>query len=250
MIISIITVVFNGEGTIGRAVESVLSQKNVQVEYIVIDGESTDKTMEVLSPYGSYIAKIISEKDEGIYDAMNKGLKIATGDVVGFLNADDFYSHPEILLRIAEEFRDQAVEAVFGDLDYFHQDNPTKIVRSYRSNKFPSKNLSRGLMPAHPTLFLKKAIYKKFGYFDSSFRIAGDFDFIVRVFKGGEINYRYLPESFVKMQLGGISTKGLSSRITVLRENMRACKKNGISTTYLKLVSRYPQKLLEYFFRK
>lgn len=250
MKISIITVVFNGEATIARAMESVLSQKNVEIEYIVIDGQSNDKTLEVIALYEKQVTHLISEKDEGIYDAMNKGIKLATGDVIGFLNADDFYTNSLVLAEVMTEFVDPMVEAVYGDLEYFRASRPTKVVRTYRSNQFHPAQLKRGLMPAHPTLFLRKNVYERFGLFDSSYKIAGDFEFIVRIFKDESLGFRYIPQKMVRMQMGGISTMGLSSTILLLNENIRACCNNGISTNYLFLLSRYPRKLLEYFFTR
>lgn len=250
MKISIITVVFNGEATIARAMESVLSQKNVEIEYIVIDGQSKDKTLEVIAPYKKQITHLVSEKDEGIYDAMNKGIKLATGDVIGFLNADDFYTNSLVLSEVMTEFIDPTVDAVYGDLEYFRASRPAKIVRTYRSHKFHPAQLKRGLMPAHPTLFLRKNVYERFGLFDSSYKIAGDFEFIVRIFKDESLIFRYIPQKMVRMQMGGISTMGLSSTILLLNENIRACYNNGISTNYFFLLSRYPRKLLEYFFTR
>jgi glycosyltransferase involved in cell wall biosynthesis len=250
MKISIITVVFNGEITIARAMESVLAQKNVEIEYIVIDGASQDKTLEVIAPYKTKLSHLLSEKDTGIYDAMNKGIKLATGDVIGFLNADDFYANSLVLSDVMAEFIDPAVAAVYGDLEYFSASRPTKVVRTYRSNQFHPAQLKKGLMPAHPTLFLRKNVYERFGLFDSSYKIAGDFEFIVRIFKDESLGIRYIPKKMVKMQLGGISTMGFSNTILLLGENIRACHNNGISTNYYLLLSRYPRKLLEYFFTR
>ena len=250
MKISIITVVFDGEATIARAIESALAQKNVEIEYIVIDGASQDKTLEVIAPYRTKLSHLLSEKDTGIYDAMNKGIKLATGDVIGFLNADDFYTNSLVLAEVMTEFVDPTVDAVYGDLEYFRASRPTKVVRTYRSNQFRPAQLKRGLMPAHPTLFLRKNVYERFGLFDSSYKIAGDFEFIVRIFKDESLGYRYIPQKMVRMQMGGISTIGLSSTILLLDENIRACHNNGISTNYLFLLSRYPRKLLEYFFTR
>lgn len=250
MKISIITVVFNGEATIARAIESVLSQKNVEIEYIIIDGQSKDRTLKEISPYRGSIAHFISEKDEGIYDAMNKGLGLATGDVIGLLNADDFYADPEVLSEVMTQFSNPRIDAVYGDLEYFKSSDPTSVVRTYCSHKFNPINLKRGLMPAHPTLFLRKRVYEKFGLFDSSYKIAGDFEFVARIFSSGLLNYCYMAKKMVKMQIGGISTRGLSSTLRLLSENMRACNKNNISTNYYYLISRYPRKILEFFIRK
>lgn len=250
MKISIVTVVFNGEATIARTIESVLSQKNVEVEYIVIDGQSKDGTIEKIAPYHGNITHFISEKDDGIYDAMNKGIGLATGDVIGLLNADDFYAYPEVLSEVMAQFSNPQVDAVYGDLEYFKSSDPTSVIRTYRSHKFSPINLRRGLMPAHPTLFLRKRVYERFGLFDSSYKIAGDFEFVARIFSSGLLNSCYIAKKMVKMQIGGISTRGLSSTLWLLSENMRACNKNNISTNYFYLISRYPIKLLEFFIRK
>lgn len=245
MKISIITVVFNCEATIARAIESVLSQKGVQIEYIVIDGQSQDKTLEAIIPYQDQITHFISEKDEGIFDAMNKGIRLASGDVVGLLNADDFYANPMVLFTVMQQFSDPLVDAVYGDLEYFKSEHPDRVTRVYRSNKFHFSQLRRGLMPAHPTLFLRRKVYERFGVFDPSYRIAGDFEFITRIFRGGLINAKYLPLKMVKMQMGGISTSGIRSTLLLLKENMRACRQNGVATNYIFLLSRYPAKLFE-----
>jgi len=248
MKISIITIAFNAESTIRQAFESIYAQKNIELEHIVIDGGSSDSTVEIISSYGSRVSWLVSEEDEGIYDAMNKGLRLATGEVIGILNADDMYCHPYVLSMVAEQFQEAGLEAVFGDLGYFRAGAPSKIVRKYRSRGFTSKQLSRGIMPAHPTLFLRSSIYKRFGLFDPSYKIAGDFEFVARIFCGDKINFRYLPEMMVRMQMGGASTSGLRSNWILLQENLRACKKNGIPTNFFRLISRYPRKLLEYLF--
>ena len=247
MKISIITIVFNGETTIARAIESVLSQQNVEIEYIVVDGQSQDGTLAAIAPYQKQIAHLISEKDDGIYDAMNKGIKLATGDVIGLLNADDFYTDPMVLSMVMHQFLDSTVDAVYGDLEYFRAQDVNKIVRTYSSYTFHPERLKRGLMPAHPTLFLRKKVYESFGLFDASFKIAGDFEFIIRIFKDKLLNAKYLPLRMVKMQMGGVSTGGLKNTIALLKENKRACSQNGITTNYFWLASRYPRKLLEYF---
>jgi hypothetical protein len=178
---------------------------------------------------------------------MNKGIKIATGDIIGILNADDFYANQSVLSKVASEFENPTVDAVFGDLEYFRGNNPSKVIRTYRSKNFSSKKIALGIMPAHPTLFLRRSVYEKFGLFDGTYKIGGDFEFVARIFKDGMLNFRYLPEVMVKMQIGGASTNGLFSNIVLIQENLRACRQNEIATNYLKLILRYPKKLLEYF---
>lgn len=244
---SIITVVYNGASTIARCMESVGSQKGADIEHILIDGCSTDATLQILENYRNQISIQVSEPDEGIYDAMNKGIKLATGDIIGILNCDDIYSNDTVLAHVALLMEDQNIDAIYGDLVYFSPNAPQKVHRTYRSKLFSPDKLGMGLMPAHPTLFLRKRIYDKFGLFDSSYRIGGDFEFIARIFKDKLINYLYVPEVMVGMQIGGISTSGMRNTLLLIRENLRACRANQIPSSYLKLLSRYPRKFLEYF---
>ena len=247
MKISIITVVLNGEKTIGRAIESVVSQKNIDLEYILIDGGSDDKTLEIVAAYKDQITHLVSEKDTGIYDAMNKGLRLATGDIIGILNADDIYANGEVLSSVQSYFLSLDLDALYGDLEYFDSDQPLRAFRTYRSSGFSAGKLSQGLMPAHPTLFLHRKVYEEYGLFNTTYKIAGDFEFIARIFRRQKLTTLYVPKIMVRMQSGGISTAGFKSTQLLLRENLRACKENGIYTNYLLLLSRYPRKLLEYF---
>lgn len=242
---SIITVVYNASATIERTVSSVLSQKNVDIEYIVIDGGSTDGTTDFLKANKKLFDVFISEPDQGIYDAMNKGIGFATGDIIGFLNADDLYENDEVLSRVLDIFSTRGVQAVYGDVVYFNSESPNKVIRHYRSKFFSPKYLQFGLMPAHPTLFLKKNIYQQYGVFDPKFKIAGDFELIARVFSLNKIFYEYIPATLVRMQLGGISNKNSNSYIIINREIYQACKMNNIETNKLKLMVRYLLKITE-----
>ena len=246
MKISIVTAVRNAERTIARTIESVRAQKNVEIEHIVIDGASSDNTLNILKEYKESFSVLISEPDNGIYDAINKGIRLATGDIIGIISADDYYSNDLILSTVVNVFEKDQVDALYGDLEYFHHHNIEKVVRVYDSGHFNVKKLSRGLMPAHPTLFLRKKIYEKYGLFKTSYKIAGDFEYIARIFKNSDLIYTYLPIIMVRMQLGGISTRGFKSTILLNREIRRACQENKIYTSYFKLLSRYPRKLLEY----
>jgi glycosyltransferase involved in cell wall biosynthesis len=247
MKISIITAVRNGERTIARAIESIRAQKDVEIEHIVIEGLSSDSTLEILKQYESRFSVIISEADIGIYDAINKGIKLATGDIIGILNSDDYYSSDKTLSTVVNTFKKMPVDAVYGDLEYFNGDDISRVVRTYNSKYFNAKKLDIGLMPAHPALFLKKQVYEKYGLYNIGYRIAGDFEFIARIFKDESLSSIHLPTIMVRMQLGGVSTQGITSAILINREIIRACQENGIKTNYLKLLSRYPRKLLEYF---
>ena len=246
MKISIVTPVYNAERTIARTIESIRSQKDVETEQIIVDGASSDGTLNILKKYESGFSAFISEADKGIYDAINKGIQLATGDIIGILNADDYYASPDILAKVSSVFKNTPIDAVFGDLEYFHEGNVNKVIRIYRSKHFKPYKLSRGLMPAHPSLFLRRGVYEKYGLFKRDYKIAGDFEFVARIFKDEGLTYSYLPITMVRMQLGGISTQGLSSTILLNKEILRACRENGIKTNYFRLLSRYPRKLMEF----
>ena len=249
MRISIVTAVRNAEQTIARTIESVGAQAGVEIEHIVIDGASTDNTLNILKDYEDRLSILISEPDNGIYDAINKGINLATGDIIGIINSDDYYASQNILSSVMSIFENNSVDAVYGDLEYFSIGDIEKVKRIYSSRNFNPQKIDMGLMPAHPTFFLKRQVYEKYGFFKSDYQIAGDFEFIARIFKSGFLKYYYLPLIMVRMQLGGVSTQGLRSTILLNKEIMRACRENGIKTNYLKLLSRYPKKFLEYITR-
>jgi glycosyltransferase involved in cell wall biosynthesis len=246
MKITVITVCFNAASTIKKTLDSVAGQTHTPIEHIVIDGNSKDGTLEILRSHKTHSYTLLSEPDNGVYDAMNKGLKMATGDVIGILNADDIFAHTGVLRDIAESFSDGTIEAIFGDVEYFAPLNPNKTIRRYRSNRFESKKLEFGLIPAHPTLYLRRNVYDRFGIFNPKYRIAGDFEFMARIFKSPSISFRYLPEVMVRMQTGGLSNSGFMNNILINREIKIACNENGIPTNILKLILRYPRKLLEW----
>jgi glycosyltransferase involved in cell wall biosynthesis len=248
MKISVITVSFNSVSTIERCIHSVKSQTYKNVEYIIVDGQSQDGTVEIVNRHKNFVDIFISEQDAGIYDAMNKGIALSTGDVIAFLNSDDIYAGNWVLSEVADAFSVSELDAVFGNLSYFNFSSPHKVTRVYRSPKNPPSALSWGIMPAHPTLFLSRKIFANFGVFDSSFKIAGDFDLIARIFKSNTLRYKNLHKVMVKMQLGGVSTAGIRSTILLNKEIYRSCRNNLISTSYLKLCSRYFKKVLEYFY--
>ena len=248
MKISVITVVYNAANTIADTIESVLEQNYNHIEHVVVDGGSTDGTVEVIRKYEDHIHVWVSEHDEGIYDAMNKGVEMSTGDVVGFLNADDVYTHDGVLSRVAELLENKDLDACFADLDFINSQG--KVVRRYSSSRFKPERLAYGWMPAHPTLYVRKSLFSKVGLFRIDYKIAADYEWIVRVFATHKASWRYVPEVWVHMRLGGVSTQGLKSRWVLNCEIVRACRENGVETSLARVLMKIPLKLLELFVRK
>lgn len=243
--ISVITVCFNSALTIERCLQSVASQDLPNVQHIVIDGASTDTTLDILKSYRAHLSHFVSEPDNGIYDAMNKGLDLASGDIVCFLNADDQYADKSVLSRIAQQMKDHQLDALLGDVAFFHEKDPTRMIRRYRSDRFTPERLAWGWMPSHPGLFLKREIVEKVGRFKTDYRIAGDYEYVVRAFYGQNLHYEHMPRVLVHMQTGGASSQNWRARVLLNQEVLRACKENGVSTNILKILSKYPAKLLE-----
>ena len=244
MKITIITVVWNNKETIKDAIDSVLNQTYQNIEYIIIDGASTDGTIEIIKSYGDKIAIFLSESDKGLYDAMNKGIKLATGDVVGILNSDDFYVDEFVIEKVVKVLEEQKVDSIFADLVYVKPDNVKKIVRHYDSSKFSPDKFAYGWMPAHPTFFVKREIYQKYGLFKIDYKIAADYELLVRFLYAHQVSYFYLNEVIIKMRMGGVSTSGVKSNWILNQEIIRACSENGIKTSIFKVLSKYPKKLL------
>ena len=238
MKVSIITVVRNNKRTIKDAINSILNQTYKDIEYIIIDGASTDGTVEIVKNYGNRIAKFISEPDKGIYDAMNKGIAQATGDVVGILNSDDFYVNNDVIEQVIREFNSRGVDSVFSDLVYVGRDDVNKTIRFFDSGQFKTSLFSYGLMPAHPTFFVKKIVYEKYGNFRTDLKNAADFDLLARFFYVNKITYHYIDKVMVKMRLGGASTS-FGSVWTNNIEILSACRVNGIRTNIFKILLRY-----------
>lgn len=246
MKISVITVSFNSVRTLGDTLESVAAQTHLEVEHIVVDGASTDGTLKIIERYGEHVALLISEPDQGIYDAMNKGLRLATGEVIGFLNADDVYADSGVVERVSAIMAEDDLDALFGDAEFVNPDRPNQPVRRYRSERFRPERIAWGWMPAHPALFLRRRVYESYGLFRTDYRIAGDFEYCARIFHKNTLLYRSLPETLVRMRIGGISTSGWRNTVLLNREVLRACRENGIDTNILKIFSKYPAKLLEF----
>ena len=254
MKISIITVAYNSSKTISDTIESVLNQNYQDIEYIIIDGNSSDNTLEIIklhAPKFNGRLKWISEPDKGLYDAMNKGIRLATGDIVGIINSDDFYHRQDIIHRVANAFTENKnVQAVFGDVSFINTENKDKIVRYYRAKNFHPKRFRFGFMPPHPSFFTYKSNFEKFGYYKTDYKIAADFELLIRFLYKGKLNYKYLPVDFMKMRVGGKSTATLRSNIVLNKEIVRACRENGIYTNFPLLMLKYFSKIWEFVFIK
>jgi glycosyltransferase involved in cell wall biosynthesis len=246
MRVSIITVVRDRANTIERAILSVLGQDYSNIEYILIDGQSTDGTLEIIKKYKNKVSKIVSEKDYGIYDAINKGLTIATGDIIGLLHSDDVYMDNVVISNVVSEFINNNLDVVYADAIYVSKNHPEKIMRYYSSKFFTPKKLSWGLIPAHTTIFHKLSILDKIGLYDPQFKIAGDFDFLCRLFSHKNLRYSYLEKILVSMQLGGASNQSVKANMIASKEIIVACKKNGLRVSYLKIYTRYFFKIKDF----
>jgi glycosyltransferase involved in cell wall biosynthesis len=247
MKITIITACLNAHETLESCFASVVAQRNVEIEHILIDGGSTDGTLDVIDKYSDHIARVVSGPDNGIYDAMNKGLRLATGDVIGILNADDMYFNEYCLQTVVDEFERSQAASVFGDLVYIRPDNLDRVVRYYRSNHFSINHFARGWMPAHPTFFVKRACYERYGLFKTDYRIAADYELLVRFLAKHNVSYSYIPKVLVKMRTGGVSTRSLVSNYILNREIVRACRENGVETNIFIVLSKYFTKILQLF---
>lgn len=249
MKISIVTASYNSVKTLADTMESVLGQNYKNWEYIVVDGGSTDGTVDLIRKYEPRFGgkmKWTSEPDKGIYDAMNKGIQKSTGDVIGILNSDDYYTTTDALSTIASALSDEKLDAVYGDIHFIKEGEPNKVVRYYSSRQFKPFWLRFGFMPAHPSFYVRRAVYQKAGLYDISYKIGSDFEMMVRLFRKQRIRYQYLAKDFVTMRTGGMSTKGIKSRRTLLAEDVRACRSNGIYTNQLIVALKYLYKVLEY----
>lgn len=226
--ISLVTATFNSGATLPATLESLAAQTYTNVEHLVIDGGSGDDTMTIVQSYHFANRVALTEPDDGLYDALNKGVAKASGDVIGILHSDDVLASSDVLESIAREFQDPAVMAVYGNLTYETREPPHKIIRYWRSGEFTLPKLRLGWMPPHPTLYLRRSVYERFGAFDCSYRIAADYDFILRVLPRVADGVRYLDKLFVKMKVGGTSNRSIQNIIAKSAEDLRALRSNEI----------------------
>ncbi|WP_108063693.1 glycosyltransferase family 2 protein [Poseidonibacter lekithochrous] len=242
--ISIITSVWNNRETIRDAIESVIGESYDNIEYIVVDSASDDGTVEIVENYSNKVSIFVSEKDKGIYDGLNRGLALATGDVIAFLHSDDIYASNTIIEDVIKVFENNdSIDGIYGDLVYTSKVDINKVLRYWKSKEFDSKLLSKGWMPAHPTLFLRREVYEKYGNFNLTFKIAADYDFMLRILNGG-IKVKYLSKVLYKMRVGGESNKSIKNIIKKSKEDLQALKENeigGIFTLVIKNLSKITQ---------
>lgn len=228
MKISVVTAVYNRADTIGAAMASVQAQTYGDVEHVIQDGGSNDGTLEAVRAVATPSTVVVSERDHGIYDAINRGIANATGDVIGLMHSDDFFAHDAVLEKVAACFADPSVDGVYGDLQYVSASNPTRVVRHWRSGTFSPELLRKGWMPPHPTLYLRREVFDRYGLYDTSFQIAADYDAILRYLWQGQIRLDYVPEVLVKMRVGGESNRSVERILRKSREDLRALRKNGV----------------------
>lgn len=229
MKISVITVTYNSADTVRDTIDSVLGQDYPFVEYIVVDGNSSDGTVEIVKSYGDRISKFISEPDRGIYDALNKGISMATGDVIGFMHSDDTFTGSDVLKTVAEAFETGNTDSVYGDLVYVNKQDPWKVIRHWRSGSITRQKVERGWMPPHPTFYVRSEIYRNHGGFNTDYRISADYDFMVRMLHKKNISTCYIPMIMVKMRVGGKSNRSLSNIIKKVKEDVTVMKSNGLN---------------------
>ncbi len=242
--ISIITACYNSKDTIADAVYSVSTQTYENIEYIIIDGGSDDGTLDIINQHKDKISKLVSEPDNGIYDALNKGIKLASGDIIAFLHADDIYYDNDSIKRAMQLFDEKQTDSVYADLQYVAKDDLNKIIRHWKSGEFKISKLKKGWMPPHPTFLVKRRVYETYGLFDTNFRIAADYDIILRFLGKYKISTAYLPQVMIRMRVGGASNRSLKNIILKSKEDVKALKKTQIGgwfVVFMKNITKIPQ---------
>ena len=251
MKVSIITATYNSGQTLGDTMKSVLGQTYYDIEYIVVDGASKDNTIDVIHQYESQFEgrlKWISEKDNGIYDAMNKGIRMATGDVVGILNSDDYFTSEDVIEQMVSAFSNAKIDAVYGDIHFIHDGQPDKCVRYYSSKPFRPLWLRFGFMPAHPSFYCRREVFENAGLYKTDYKIGSDYEMMVRLFLVHKIKSQYLQKDFVTMRTGGASTRNIQSRLQLIKDDVRGCRENGIYTNPMMICVKFLYKIFEFKF--
>lgn len=250
MKVSIITISFNAEETISDTIKSVINQDYENIEYIVVDGASKDKTVTIVRSFGFKVSQFISEPDKGIYDAMNKGISLATGDIIGILNADDVYADSKVISDVVKKFQEEKAEGLYADLVYVKREDTSKITRYWRSGNYTPGKFLKGWMPPHPTFFVKREIYEKYGNFNLTLRSAADYEIMLRFIHKHQIKITYLPRVITKMRVGGQSNVTLRNRIKANKEDREAWKINGLKPGVFTMIRKPLSKVGQFFKRK
>lgn len=248
MKVTLVTVVYNSQDTIGQCIDSVLTQDYENIEHVVVDGNSTDGTFSIIKSYNNIIS--ISEKDNGIYDAINKGLSMATGDIVGLLHSDDILADNNVISRVVEVFKKDNLDCVYADVQFVSRLDEEKILRYYSSKYFRPWMFRFGFQPAHTSFYMKRDLLVRCGKYRTDLKIAGDFEFLLRAIKGNGVQYKYQEDLWVKMKVGGASTSGLKSIKILNREIIDALRLNGIYTNIILVYSKYIFKWWGFLFKK
>jgi glycosyltransferase involved in cell wall biosynthesis len=247
MKVSVITVTYNSAETVEDTIKSVVNQDYKDIEYIIIDGLSKDNTLEIVNKYKHKIAKVISEKDHGIYDAISKGIKNATGDIVVALNSDDMYASNDVITKVVELFKSSHADAVYGDLNYVDRFDTSKVIRKWKSGIYKKGHFLKGWMPPHPTFFVRNYCYQKYGSFNLTLRSAADYELMLRFIHKHEIKVAYLPKLIVNMRAGGQSNVSFKNRFKANREDRKAWEINGLKPGLLTLLRKPLSKIKQYF---
>ena len=229
---------------------AVISPATKNIEYIVVDGASKDDTVKIIKEYESKFngqMRWVSEPDKGLYDAMNKGIRMATGDIVGIINSDDFYHRTDVIAKVVEGFQENGIEAIYGDVRFVNPDNLDKTVRYYSSKHFSPQLFRYGFMPAHPTFFTYRRYFEEFGYYKTDYKIAADYELLIRFLYTHKLKSKYFPLDFMKMRMGGTSTASIKSNILLNKEIVRACRENDIWTCMPLLFLKYFIKIFEFY---
>jgi glycosyltransferase len=248
MTISIITATYNSSATVRDTLDCIAKQDYAKVEHIIVDGLSKDDTLSIVAGY-PHVSKVLSEKDKGIYDAMNKGLALATGDVIGILNSDDFYCHPRVLSNVMAAFTDPSVDAVYGDLHYVHQQDTEKITRRWKAGMYRPDRFYYGWMPPHPAFFVRRSVYEKAGVFNTSLRSAADYELMLRVLVKYKMKAAYIPEVLVKMRAGGMSNASLKNRLRANKEDRKAWELNELKPYFFTIWLKPVRKIFQFIIR-
>lgn len=250
MKVSIITITYNSDATLKETMESVINQTYPNIEYIIVDGLSQDNTLSIVNNYKDKISKVVSEKDKGLYDALNKGINLATGDLVGILHSDDFYTHPQVIEHVVKALEENNADAVYADLYYVDRNDTSKIFRKWKSGHYKHGMFYKGWMPPHPTFFAKKSCYQKFGMFNLNFNSAADYELLLRLIHKHQIKLAYLPEFIIKMRVGGKSNQSFSNRLKANQEDRKAWKVNDLKPKFYTLYVKPLRKIVQFFYNQ